>query len=137
MPPAVPSWTSGVWPYARGPTAEAQATQAATGGATAAAAAAAAAGGPAGATQRSLQAFFRSITASGLWDLAIKRNAMFTSLALLGGVLVADVMLFPGAGVRRRKPLPQQQQQQQQQQQLPQQLQQLPQPPPQQPPHVA
>jgi hypothetical protein len=40
-------------------------------------------------------------SARQLWDVAVKRNGMTTSLALLGGVLVADVMLYPGKKQQR------------------------------------
>lgn len=31
-----------------------------------------------------------------IWEVAVKRNSMTTSLALLGGVLVADTLFYPG-----------------------------------------
>jgi hypothetical protein len=32
-----------------------------------------------------------------IWEVAVKRNGMTTSLALLGSVLVADTLLYPGS----------------------------------------
>jgi hypothetical protein len=31
-----------------------------------------------------------------MWEVAVKRNGMTTSLVLLGGVLLADLLMFPG-----------------------------------------
>ncbi|WIA09657.1 hypothetical protein OEZ85_009044 [Tetradesmus obliquus] len=45
-------------------------------------------------------------SARQLWDVAVKRNGMTTSLALLGGVLVADVMLYPGKKQQQRAHAP-------------------------------
>jgi len=55
-----------------------------------------------------------------IWDVAVKRNGLTTSCVLLGSVLLADALLFPGGGRQQQQ---QQQQQQIQQQQIEQQQQ--------------
>ena len=38
-----------------------------------------------------------------LWDMAVKRNGLTTSCLLLGGVLVADALLFPTSARQQRR----------------------------------